>query len=173
MQFERALLALGRDPLEQFVHLADRTLQGRDHVGLEFGIARVALGVAADQAQLADQILDVVENEGETAVEILEPLGVDQRVLAMRLGQVRRRLAPGGAEQVEILPVEIAGIFGRRQHHQPAQLALMDQRNPDPRVKLGQQVGRDRQHGVAGIAPAIAASGEIEDPAFAFDRPPE
>ena len=51
-------------------------LQRRDHVGAEFGIVGVPLGIAREQRQLADQILDVVKDEGEAAVELLEPLRI-------------------------------------------------------------------------------------------------
>ena len=105
--------ACGAKPGEQVVHLADRALERRDHVGAEFGIVGVALGIARDQRQLADQVLDVVEDEGEAAVEFLEPLRVGERLLAMRFGERARRLAAGGAQQVEILPVERAAIVGR------------------------------------------------------------
>ena len=78
------------------------------------GLSAWRSALRATQRQLADQVLDVVEDEGEAAVEFLEPLGVDQRLLAVRFGQARRRLAPGGAEQVEILPVERAAISRAR-----------------------------------------------------------
>ena len=89
--------------------LPTELLQRRDHVGAELGIVGVPLGIARDQRQLADQVLDVVQDEGEAAVEFLEPLGVGQRLLAVRLGERARRLAAGGAQQVEILPVERRG----------------------------------------------------------------
>src|SRR3546814_16394470 len=61
---------------------------------------------ARDEGELAHQILDVVEDEGEAAVELVEALGVGERLLAPRLGEIARGLNAGGAEQVEILPVE-------------------------------------------------------------------
>ena len=66
----------GGEAGEKVVHLADRGFQRRHHVGAPFGIVGVPLGVAGDQGQLADEVLHVVEDEGEAAVEILEPLGV-------------------------------------------------------------------------------------------------
>ena len=107
--------ACGDKPRQQVVHLADRACKRRDHVGAELGIVGMPLGVAREQRQLADQILDVVQDEGEAAVEFLEPLGVRQRLLAMRFGEGAGRLAAGGAQQVEILPVERPAIIGRRQ----------------------------------------------------------
>ena len=69
----------------------------------------MALGVARDEAELAHQILDVVHDEGEAAVELVEALRVGERLLAARLGDVGGGLDAGGAEQVEILPVERGG----------------------------------------------------------------
>ena len=85
-----------REAGEQLVHLADRGLQRRDHVGAELGIVGVALGVAGEQRQLADQILDVVEDEGEAAVELLEPLRIGERFLAHAL---RRASSPPGCRR--------------------------------------------------------------------------
>ena len=77
------------------------------------GLSACRSALRGEQRQLADQILDVVQDEGEAAVEFLEPLGVGERLLALRLGERARRLAAGGAKQVEILPVERPAIFGR------------------------------------------------------------
>ena len=43
----------------------------------------MALGVAGDQRQLADQILDVVHDEGEAPVELVEAARVGERLLAL------------------------------------------------------------------------------------------
>ena len=76
-------LGAGRKPGEQVVHLACTELCSvSDHVGAEFGIVGVALGIARDQAELADQILDVVEDEGEAAVELVEALRLGERLQA-------------------------------------------------------------------------------------------
>ena len=130
------LRCLGRQARQQFVHLADRAFQRGDHVGAEFLIVGVTLGIARDERQLADEILDVVQDEGEAAVEFLEALGVRQRFLAMRFGQRACRLAPGGAEQVEILPVERAAIFGCGEQDQAEQRVVVDQRHAGPRFAI-------------------------------------
>ena len=70
------------------------------------------LGIARHQAELGDQILDVVEDEGEAAVELVEAAGVGERLLAARLGDIGGGLDAGGAEQVEILPVQPAADGG-------------------------------------------------------------
>ena len=51
--------------------------------------------LASDQRQLTDQILDVVEDEGEAAVELVKALRLGRRLLAMCLGKTARRLPPG------------------------------------------------------------------------------
>jgi len=86
----------------------------------------VALGIARQQRQLADKILDVVEDEGEAAVEILEPLGIRQSFLSVGLGQRARRLPSGGAQQVEILPIKRPAVIGRREEHEAEQPVVVD-----------------------------------------------
>ena len=71
-----------REPREQLVHLADRALQRRHHVGAEFGVVGVPLGIAGEQRKLADEILHVVKDEGEAAVEFLESLRLAEGFLA-------------------------------------------------------------------------------------------
>ena len=44
--------ACGDKAGEQVVHLADRAAQSRDHVGAEFGIVGVALGIARRPATI-------------------------------------------------------------------------------------------------------------------------
>ena len=82
----------------------------------------MALGVAGDEGQLADQVLHVVKDEGETAVELLEPLRFGKRALPLRLGERARRLPAGRTQQVEILPVERAAEIRRGQNHEPHRL---------------------------------------------------
>ena len=73
------------------------------------GLSAWRSALRATRRELAHQILDVVHDEGEAAVELVEALRVGERVLAPRLGDVGGRLDAGGAEQVEILPVERRG----------------------------------------------------------------
>src|SRR3546814_19321213 len=56
-----SLVVLGKAG-KQVVHLADRALQRRDHIGPELGLVGMTFGVARNPAQLADQILDVVQD---------------------------------------------------------------------------------------------------------------
>ena len=51
------------------------------------------------------RFFDIVQDEGEAAVEFLEPLGVRQCFLTERFGERTRGLAAGRAQQVEIFPV--------------------------------------------------------------------
>ncbi len=77
------------------------------------GLSACRSALRVDQAELADQILDVVHDEGEAAVELVEALRVGERLLAARLGEIAGGLDAGGAEQVEILPVQrAAGTAG-------------------------------------------------------------
>ena len=126
----RAVAAV--EPGEQVVHLLHRALQRRDHVLAELGLVGVPLGVADDEAELADQILDVVHDEGEAAVEFVEPPGVGERLLAARLGEIARRLDPGGAEQVEILPVERPPDQRMLEQDQADEPIAVDQRHAGP-----------------------------------------
>src|SRR5579872_1373428 len=47
-------LRMWREPREKIVHLVDRRLQSRDHVGPELGVVGVPLGVACDERELTD-----------------------------------------------------------------------------------------------------------------------
>ena len=127
---------LGGKPCEELVHLADRRFQRRHHIGPELGIVGVALGVARKQRQLADQILDVMENEGEATVELLEPLGLAQCLLTERLGERACGLVARGAQQVEILPVELALEFGRGEDNHADEALVMKQGNGGPGALL-------------------------------------
>ena len=73
-----------------------------------------------------------MEDEGEPPVEFLEPLGVRQRFLPVRFGERARRLPAGGAQQVEILPVERPAVFGRGEKGDSDQAIEVDQRNASP-----------------------------------------
>ena len=128
-----------REAGEQIVHLAGRGAQRLDHVGAEGGVVGVALGVAGDEAELADQILDVVHDEGEAAVELVEAARVAERLLPARLGEIARHLPAGDAEQVEILPVERAIGPGPGEDDDADQPIDMDQRHRRPCARLGQQ----------------------------------
>ena len=90
----RARRSCGDSRASRSFILPTERLQRRDHVGAEFGIVGVALGIAREQRQLADEVLHVVQDEGEAAVEFLEPLGVRQALP----GRAPRRASspPGG-----------------------------------------------------------------------------
>ena len=59
------------------------------------GLSACRSALRATRRQLADQILDVVHDEGEAAVELVEALRVGERLLAARLGEIARHLAAG------------------------------------------------------------------------------
>ena len=96
-----------REARQKVVHLADRALERCDHVGAELGIVGVPLGIARKQRQLADEILHVVEDEGEAAVEFLEALGLDvNKVLvdAMNVESARRLIDDLRGVHAEVAP---------------------------------------------------------------------
>ena len=157
---------------EKVVHLADGRLQRGNHVGAELGVVGVALGVAGKQRELADEVLHVVEDEGEAAIEFLEPLGVGQRFLAVRFGKRTRGLAPGGAQQVEILPVERAAVFGRGKQDDAHQPFVVDERDAGPDARSSSIPSGPAANGRPD-APAAAQCLEFDDPAAAFDLAPE
>ena len=160
--FGPALVML-RQAGEHVVHLAHRLLERQQHVGAEIGIVGVPLGIAREQRQLADQILDVMRDEGEAAVELVEALGVVERLLPLRLADMGRRLAPGSAQHVEILPVEAAVDRRRRKQDRADQPAIMEQRHQRPDMGILDQPKRQVEGGVA-----IADATDIDDPAASF-----
>ena len=54
-----------------------------------------------------------MKDEGEAPVELLESLRLAESLLAESLGQRACGLVAGGAQQVEIFPVELSPVFGR------------------------------------------------------------
>ena len=96
----------------------------------------MALGVAGKQAELAGQILDVMHDKGDTAVEFIKPPGLDQRLLAGVFRKVTGQLLANHAQQVEIFPVELARLQGPCQHHRAHQPFIMQQRHQRPCLRL-------------------------------------
>ena len=158
------------EPGEQLVHLADRALQRCDHVGAEFGVVCVTLGIAGEQRQLADQVLHVVQDEGEAAVELLEPAGVGKRFLAEHFGERARRLAAGGAQEVEVLPVERPAIFGRGDEYEADQALVMDQGHARPGLVSSASHSGTGTAGRASPEHPAAIGIEVEDAAGLLDR---
>ena len=110
-------LVVLRQALQQVVHARRRRVERRDHVRPECGLVGVTLGIARDECQLAHQILDVVHDEGEAAVELVEARGIAECVLALGFGKIACDLASGEAKQVEILPVERTRKRGPLEQH--------------------------------------------------------
>ena len=157
-----------RQPREQIIHATGRIVQRRDHVGAEIGVVGVALGIARDQGQLADEVLDVVQDESEAAVEFVEALGFREGFLRPRLGEVARDLAPGDAQQVEILPVERAVDRRAREQDRPLQAAEMRQRQQHPAFGIEHPRRHARRLGrVGGVA---AHRVEFDDASAARER---
>src|SRR3546814_8292656 len=78
-----------RQPDEQVAEPPCRNLQRLRHVGSKLGLVGVTLGIAREQRELARPILDVVHDEGEAAIEFVEPPRLGQRLLALRFGEMR------------------------------------------------------------------------------------
>ncbi len=127
----------------------------------------MALGVARGQGQLAHQILDVVHDEGEAAVELVEALRIGQRLLRPRLGEVARHLAAGDAQQVEILPVERAVDRRAGQQDRTLQPVEMDQAAPAPRHSASSVIHSGTLASSAGSAVSPRTDVELDDPAGA------
>ncbi len=75
----------------------------------------MALGIAGEQGHLAHQISEIVQDEGEAATELLEALGLGERLAGSRLADQPRSLAADDAQHVEILPVDTAPDIRARQ----------------------------------------------------------
>ena len=129
----------------------------------------MALGIARDQAELAHQILDVVHDEGEAAVELVEALRVGERLLAARLGDIGSGLDAGGAEQVEILPVERPAEGRISEDDEPREPAAMDERHARPGLIERGEPGRDRNAQLAERERAVPDRVEVEHEAVRLD----
>ena len=79
-----------------------------------------------------------MQDEGEAAVEFLEPARFGQGGLGTFLGQIAGDLSPGDAQQVEILPVERPGEDGPGKQDRAGQPPQMRQRDDDPGIGVGQ-----------------------------------
>src|SRR3546814_14021484 len=99
-------------------------------------------GVGGDQAKLAHQILDVVRDEGEAAVELLETLRFGKRLLPLRFGYVAGHLPSDDAQHVQILPVKLPPDERPRQQYGPREPFKMNERNQCPGAVLFDHPGR-------------------------------
>ena len=96
----------------------------------------------------------------------------DERFLAVRFGKRARRLAPGGAQEVEILPVERAAIFGRGEQDQAEQAVVVDQRDADPGTGVREHPFGTVRAAVLWVRPAVAERVELDDPPARVRPPP-
>src|SRR3954454_133148 len=160
-------------PVEQLIHLADGGLQRRNHVRPKVGIVGVTLGIAGEQRELADEILDIVKYEREATIEFFETLRVTERLLSQRLGKRTRGLVSGGPEQVEIFPIELPAIFRRCKHNEANKTLVMEQRNGCPSRIVLEQPFRHAQFTVPCACPALAKTFEFEHSATGLELRPE
>ena len=103
-----------------------------------------------------------MQDERHATVELVEATRLEQRGLSRLFGEIARKLAPDDAEQVEILPIELARHERPGEHDQADEPVEMQQRyrRPCPRV-MQQPVGNMRQFALP-IDPG-ARLVEIED----------
>ena len=85
--------AIARQPRQKRRQLVRRIAQRHQHVGAEFGVAGVKFGIAREQSELARQVLDVMHDEGDAAMEFVEPANFGQGFLAGVFGQIAGELA--------------------------------------------------------------------------------
>ena len=161
--------AIPRKPRQQGGQPFGRIAQRHQHVGAKRRVFGVARRVVREQAQLAGQVLDVVHHEGDAAVEILEPRGFEQRLVAGLFGEIAGELAPDHAQQIEILPIERARERGTAQHHHAHQPAEMEQRHDRPGALFGQQPSGHRRT-FAVMIDTAPDHVEIDDETVAFEE---
>ena len=145
---------IAREPREQGIELVGRIVEREQHVLAEFGVVGVALGIAGQQRELAGEILDVVHHEGDAAVELVETAGLQQGQLAVVLGNRAGNLVPCHAQEVEVLPVELARERRAPQRDQPDQPVEMHQRHERPDRLVLRHPARRGAHFAAMVDPA-------------------
>ena len=156
------LVAFGMKLFEQPFHLGHGIGHRGQHVLLEFRIILVFFGILQHQRQLADKVLHIVDNKGETAVERLHLAGIIKGTGCHFLGQITRRLTADGLQQVDILPVQTPERPRFAQHQQGLQPVAVAQRQHQPGPFAGgnpfgqnrfRPLAADRQRLLAGLKP--------------------
>ena len=156
-QERRPWRGIGLELAEQMAHARDRVLDRLEHVPLEIGIVDIAPRVGYDQAELARQVLDVVDHEGEPFAVFGQQFGVAQPLGRAFLGEIAGGLAAGRAQQIERLPIETAGVPGTIEHDKADEFAAMRQRHRQPGPRRGEQPGLADRIGGALLNPAAVA----------------
>ena len=136
-------LVVLRQSFEQAVHLVRGILKRLDHICPEFRVFGVALGIACQQTQLADQILDIVHDERHPAVELIETLRFGKRFLATGFRQIACDLTPDHTQHIEILPVQRTIDPGTSQQHQAGETIEMNQWHRYPCLLVSAHPVRD------------------------------
>ncbi len=129
----------------------------------------MAFGVFGQQRELARQVFYVVHHKRDAAVEFVEPARFEQGGMAGLFGQETGQLLPDDAEQIEILPIQLARERGAAEHDQPDQPFEMEQRDEDP-DRLFRDHPRGHQRHLARMVGAFAHLVEIDDEAGAFQE---
>ncbi len=97
----------------------------------------MGFGIAGQQAQLARQVLDVVHDEGNTAVEIVEAPRLGQRGLPRLFSKIAGQLPTRDAQQIEILPIQPSGQRGSSENDHANQAVEMVKRHNCPGPEFG------------------------------------
>ncbi len=77
-----SFLALGLQPRQQTRDLADGGAHGRQHVALELRVVSVDLGIGQKHGELSGNVLDVVDDKGETLAVFAQLPGLRQTCMA-------------------------------------------------------------------------------------------
>ena len=117
----------------------------------------MAFRIPRQQGQLARQVLDIVHDKGDAAVEFIEPRGFHQCLLAGLFGEVTGQLLPDHTQEIEVLPVEAAWLGRAGQDDHPCQPVEVKQRNNSPGFAIIEQPLR--QQGT--LAMLVAACPQI------------
>ena len=101
------------------------------------------LGMMKHEGQLADQILQVMGNEGEALADLLKSLHRGERAGGLLLHHIARNLDAQDAEQILVLPCQLTPCPRLSQHDHADHLVAGTQRQREPGVAQILQPGPD------------------------------
>jgi hypothetical protein len=152
----------------QLAHLLDRVLDGRHHVLLELWIGMQAFRIAQHEAQLGDDVLEIVDDERRHPVERVELARLEQRFRRDHLGQEASGLAARRLQQVGDLSVDVDRRSCRAQRDESEEFVPDDQRYCQPvLLGSGQPLRQDESGIVLGPGAKLV---EVDDPARSKEK---
>ena len=158
----RTLVLVLVQPDQQLLHLFDRFVNRFQHIFLKGRVGFVLLRVVKHERKLAREVLDIVNDKCKPTVKSVELLGLDQRARRGVFFQVARALAPGGLEEVVVLPVQLPGRARPAENEYPRQAVMVHERDQQPRSRdLVDPIGNSQ-----GLVPIRAAAmvDHVDDP---------